>query len=376
MTGASRSDRDGAGVRREADAATVLLVALVVVASVSAAVAVFAAGPVAGGVGAGLAESTDDGTNVSITQSPESATADPGTNVTVEVTLTVTDRNAPAIDLAVPDGWRVVVHEENGSAYYRETAHQWVWVEGGDGETTRRVRYTVRVPSNATGGNRSLLVVGSAIDPETGERETARHVTRVAVEAPTPTPTETGSGDGGGQPGGGSPGEVEITGRSLLNRSVTTGEDVVARVELANYDPAAGRLALRLTADGSVVVERTVTVGASTERTVFLRHGFAESGRYAVALNGAALGTVTVSEPATTDTPTPMPTTVPTTASETPAGTTATPPRTTRPSTTADTTGTTDRPGETTAADGPGFGGFLAGLAASLAVLVLRRDQD
>jgi hypothetical protein len=98
---------------------------------------------------------------------------------------------------------------------------------------------------------------------------------------------------------------VDIETSELLNESVTTDEPVVVRVDLANVDPASGRISLELTADGDVVAERTVSVAASSERTVYVRATLDSPGEYDIALNGEELGTVTVTEAAETPTRTP-----------------------------------------------------------------------
>jgi len=129
-------------------------------------------------------------------------------------------------------------------------------------------------------------------------------------ETPTPTPTAApgdGGGGGGGQPGGGPAGDVEIEGLELLNESVEVGQPVVVRADLANFDPAQGRIILTLTADGDFVTRRGVAVGASSQRTVFVRHRFGQTGTFTIGLNGEVLGDVTVTA-ARTDTPGETPT--------------------------------------------------------------------
>ncbi|MEF8878640.1 MAG: PGF-pre-PGF domain-containing protein, partial [Haloarculaceae archaeon] len=53
---------------------------------------------------------------------------------------------------------------------------------------------------------------------------------------------------------------------------------------------------LELTADGSVVAERTVAVGPSSERSVTLQTRFGDLGEYALSVNGMGIGTVVVTE--------------------------------------------------------------------------------
>lgn len=68
----------------------------------------------------------------------------------------------------------------------------------------------------------------------------------------------------------------------------------MVRVDLANFDPARGRITLELAADGSVVAERTVAVGPSSERSVTLRTRFGDLGEYVLDVNGMDAGTVVV----------------------------------------------------------------------------------
>jgi len=95
---------------------------------------------------------------------------------------------------------------------------------------------------------------------------------------------------------------VEITDRRLLNETVTTDSDVVVRVDLTNFDPARGRITLNLTADRTLVAQRTVTVGVDGRRTVDVRATLDGPGRYEIRLNGVSVGTVTVTT--ATDSPT------------------------------------------------------------------------
>jgi len=95
---------------------------------------------------------------------------------------------------------------------------------------------------------------------------------------------------------------VEITDRRLLNESVTTGSDVVVRVDLTNFDPVRGRITLNLTADRTLVAQRTVAVGVDSRRTVDVRVTLDVPGRYEIRLNGVSVGTVTVTT--ATDSPT------------------------------------------------------------------------
>lgn len=99
---------------------------------------------------------------------------------------------------------------------------------------------------------------------------------------------------------------MEITDRRLLNGTVTTGADVMVRVDLANFYPARGRIVLNLTANRTLVAQRTVAVGVDSRRTVTVRAEFDRPRRYRLRLNGVAVGVVTV-RPAPTASPTATP---------------------------------------------------------------------
>jgi hypothetical protein len=176
-------------------------------------------------------------------------------------------------------------------------------------------------------------------------------------------------GGGGGQLGGASQGEVSVANLSLLNTTVTTDATAVTRVDLTNLDPASGRITLTLTANGSAVAERTLSVGAATDRTVFLRHRFSRPGTYVLRVNDGRVGVVRVTaattptaEPTDTGTPTPSPT--PTDPSST--GSDAGPDESTASSPRASQSPTTG--------DGAGFG--VGGVVVALAVLLVRYGRD
>jgi hypothetical protein len=184
---------------------------------------------------------------------------------------------------------------------------------------------------------------------------------------------DSGAG-GGGQPGSAPGGEVDITDSALLNGTATTDTAVVAQVDLANYDPTRGTISLTLRADGAVVTERSLSVRASNERTVFLRHEFDRTGTYELSLNGDSLGTVTVTEaetptPTSTATPSPTPGTGTATATPTEASDEAATPTETRRA------GEGRTPVPTTVGDGSGFGAVVAILVLSAFALLARRND-
>lgn len=243
--------------------------------------------------------------------------------------------------------------------------------------------YTDRYPGPTGNGSLfALRVTGdSATDPVTLglETETFTDADGNALAVATGTATlaveatddggddDGGGGGGGGQPAGGASGDVQIDDRVLLNDTVTTGQPVVAAVNLSNYDAARGRITLTMAANGSTVAERTVAVGASAERTVYLSNRFDSPGTYALSVDGASVGSVTV-EAGATPTATAAPgTSVP--ASETAPPTTG-PTETVGPTVT-EPAGT--EPPATTAGDGAGFGIAAALVAVGLALLGARR---
>lgn len=170
---------------------------------------------------------------------------------------------------------------------------------------------------------------------------------------------------------------VELAGATLVNETVTTASDVVVEVSLRNYDPLSGRITLTLSADGSPVAERTVSVAASTERTVLLRHRFTTPGVYALAVDGVDVGTVTVraspdeSTATATQTTTGPPTATP--ADGRPTATVAPGPDTDTP--TPPPVPSTPTVGTPTAGDGPGFGALGGLLALGLFALLARRRR-
>lgn len=217
------------------------------------------------------------------------------------------------------------------------------------------------------------LAMGTFTDADGNDISVSTGSATLAVEATASGDTGDGGdgGGGGGQPGGGADGEVELTDRALLNDTVSTGEPVVARADLANFDPADGQFTLTLTADGSTVAERTVTVRASSRRTVDLSTRFGSPGTYALLLNGQAIGEVTVEAAAS---PSPTATQVPGTSTP---GLTETSPPTTSPAGTPEPSTSTETATElpTTTGDGTGLGVVATLVAVGLVLLVARRRR-
>ena len=290
------------------------------------------------------------------------ATADGSFDVNVSVADGALTRDPAGVQVVLGDDDRSVrvdaTRVEDGE--YRATLPTDEFEPG-----TYALYGVVRGEEETEGGDRVILAVGDRYEVE--------------IEAATPTPTATpGSGDGGGGDGGGGgggggqpdvgdDGEVTVEGTELLNGTVSTAEPIVVRVDLANFDPAGGDTTLRLTTDGTVLVERTVSVGASAERTVYLQAVLDTPGTYPLALNGESLGSLTVTAaPTETPTATAAPTASPT-PTPTPTDEAVVTPR--------PTTATSTPPATTTSGDGAGFGVAAAALAVALAALALGRRQ-
>ena len=279
----------------------------------------------------------------------------------VTVNVTVADgalaREPPEVQVVLGDDARSVRTDATrvDDGEYRATVETDGFEPG-----TYALYGVVRGEQETEGGDRVILAVSD------------RH--EVGIETtPTATPDGDdgdggdggaggGGGGGGGQAGDGADGEVTIEAAELLNESVTTGGEAVVRVDLANADPARGDLVLRLTANGTNVTDERVAVAASTERTVYVRTTFDSPGTYELALDGSALGalTVTTGTPTSTPSATSMPTAPPTATDEsvvTPRPTTAEPAPT------------------TTSGDGAGFGAVAAVLAVALSALALGRRR-
>ncbi|MBV0924114.1 PKD domain-containing protein [Halomicroarcula limicola] len=126
--------------------ATAAFLALAVVLSVLGPVGMAAAAP-----------------SVSVTQSADSTTVNPGGTVTFTTDLTVEELNAPQLSATTPDGWAITSQDPDGAAYNGEGT--WQWLIGGN--VTYTVTYTVQVPEDASPGEYTIGAEGSALTPET-----------------------------------------------------------------------------------------------------------------------------------------------------------------------------------------------------------------
>lgn len=95
------------------------------------------------------------------------------------------------------------------------------------------------------------------------------------------------------------PPEFELREASLVDRTVAVGEELEVRATIANVGGREGAISADLQANGRTVETREVTIDAGVEESVTIAHAFDEPGRYAIDLNGTAVGTATVERPAT-----------------------------------------------------------------------------
>lgn len=116
--------------------------------------------------------------NVTVAVETNRSTVPPGGPVAASVTVSVTDRAAPGLDLDLPSGWTVAERDDDGG-FYRSDGHQWVWNDAGD--VDRTVELTLVSPSDAS-GEAVVAAEGSAIDPETNARDTDTTSTTISFD--------------------------------------------------------------------------------------------------------------------------------------------------------------------------------------------------
>ena len=121
---------------------------------------------------------------VTVSQSTTDTTAAPGETVTLQTTISVTDANAPGLDIQLPSSWMGNMTDADGGAPKPKTGEanvlQVVWLSSG----TYTVTYEVYVPSDASAGDYSVDVEASAIDPATDDRMVETTSTTISVEEP------------------------------------------------------------------------------------------------------------------------------------------------------------------------------------------------
>jgi PGF-CTERM protein len=112
------------------------------------------------------------------------------------VTLTLTNDGSESaayiLDARLPDGWRLVTHDDDGGTWNADD-QSWYWRTIRPGETVRPT-LTLRVPSDATGDFDISFVARSGDETVGSDSEIiSAGQTETATETPTetPTPTET-----------------------------------------------------------------------------------------------------------------------------------------------------------------------------------------
>lgn len=95
---------------------------------------------------------------------------------------------------------------------------------------------------------------------------------------------------------GGSPAEFAVTDATVDTTETSTGEPVTVSATVENTGGSAGEYTVPLRVDGDTVDERTVSLGANEETTVTFEHAFESTGNYAVGVDDADAGSVSVSE--------------------------------------------------------------------------------
>jgi len=126
--------------------------------------------------------------DVTVSQSAGSTSVAPGGSVSLTATIDATGTNAPSLDATLPDGWSITSQSAQGLATYKPTTMEWVWLSGGE----HTITYTVAVPSDAAGGDYTVSVDGSAVDPATGDFLDDSAATTISVAADEP-PAQTPS---------------------------------------------------------------------------------------------------------------------------------------------------------------------------------------
>ena len=103
--------------------------------------------------------------SVSVSQSADSTTVNPGDTVTLTTTVSAQDVNGPLLAVNLPDGWEGEVTDADGGAKKPQSGTsntpEVVWLGGGDYEVT----VEVQVPSDATPGDYTIVTDLSGVDP-------------------------------------------------------------------------------------------------------------------------------------------------------------------------------------------------------------------
>jgi PKD repeat protein len=108
--------------------------------------------------------------SVSIEQTADSTTVEPGETVTVTTTLTAQDVNGPLVEMQFPDGWEGTVTDSDGGTVRPQDNESNVlpsnspavlWLNSGTYEVTTEVQ----VPEDTDPGEYTISATGSGVDP-------------------------------------------------------------------------------------------------------------------------------------------------------------------------------------------------------------------
>ncbi|MBX0295323.1 PKD domain-containing protein [Haloarcula nitratireducens] len=137
--------------------------------------------------------------SVSVSQSADSTTVNPGGTVTFTTDLTVEELNAPQLNVTTPDGWTITNQEAEGGPAY-DGDGTWQWFSGGSAgaNVSYTVTYTVQVPGDASPGEYTIDAEGSAVTPETDSTrfaDTDSTTITVEEEQTNTPPTADAGGD-------------------------------------------------------------------------------------------------------------------------------------------------------------------------------------
>lgn len=95
--------------------------------------------------------------------------------------------------------------------------------------------------------------------------------------------------------------DISITDASLERSTAAPGDPAVVRVTVTNAGDEAGSRSLQLTGNGKAYVQTLIRLDGGETRTVTIDQAFKRPGEYDLAVDGMAVGTLTVVDPSTTD---------------------------------------------------------------------------
>ncbi|RLM89321.1 PKD domain-containing protein [Halobellus sp. Atlit-38R] len=121
--------------------------------------------------------------SVSVSQSANSTTVNPGDTVALTTEFSVTELNSPQLSATVPDGWTIDSQTAEGPAAFNDGT--WTWLAGDNNGTnvSYTVDYTVSIPDDTSPGTYSISADGSALTPADSSQISDDASTTITVEA-------------------------------------------------------------------------------------------------------------------------------------------------------------------------------------------------